>query len=185
MIRPASEEDADAIARIYAPYVEETWISFEDRAPNAAEMRARMRDGMGEHPWLVAADEGGGVLGYAYASKHRARAAYRWSADVSVYVDRAQHRQGIGARLYKRLLEILRRQHFRACYAGIALPNAASVGLHERMGFAHVGIYRDVGFKLGAWRDVGWWALTLAEGGAALPEPLAYAQLRCASRLDP
>jgi phosphinothricin acetyltransferase len=160
-IRIATPEDAAAIAAIYAPYVLETTISFETEAPDAAEIAQRMTKAAGRYPWLVhaAADE---VLGYAYASAHRDRSAYRWSVDVSVYLDPRAHRRGIGRGLYQRLLRILELQGFHGAYAGIALPNAASIGLHEACGFTPVGVYREVGYKFGAWRDVGWWGLTLA-----------------------
>jgi phosphinothricin acetyltransferase len=120
-------------------------------------------------------DEGGGrIEGYACASPHRTRAAYRWSVDVSVYVARTSHRKGVGRALYEQLLALLRAQGFKSAFAGIALPNAASVGFHESMGFAPIGIYRDVGYKLGAWRDVGWWQLILSPGDAAPAAPSPF-----------
>ena len=108
------------------------------------------------HAWL-AAELNGRVAGYAYSSPHRDRAAYASSCDVAVYVDPADGRQGIGRALYAALLPLLAAKGYHAAFAGIALPNEASVGLHEAMGFTPVGIYREVGWKLGAWRDVGWW----------------------------
>ena len=111
------------------------------------------------------------VLGYAYASRHRDRAAYQWSIDVSVYVRADAHRRGIGRALYAALLRIVTAQGFYRAYAGITLPNASSVGLHEAMGFRPVGVYRAVGYKLGAWHDVGWWDLALAAAGPAPPPP--------------
>ena len=161
LIRPATENDAAAFAEIYAPVVEDTAISFETAPPGAAEMAARIARIMKTHPWL-AAEAIGGIAGFAYASPHRERAAYRWSVDVAVYVREGARRRGAARALYAQLFEILIAQKFHAAYAGIVLPNAASVGLHEAMGFKAVGVYRNVGYKLGAWRDVGWWGRGLA-----------------------
>jgi L-amino acid N-acyltransferase YncA len=132
-------------------------------------------------PWLVDQDPGGGALGYAYASKHRERAAYRWSVDVAVYVGADQRGKGVGRALYTSLFALLRLQGFCAAHAGIALPNLASVTLHERMGFAPVGIYRAVGYTLGAWRDVGWWQLDLRDRDVPPSPP----RTRGAAREDP
>ena len=121
------------------------------------------------------------MLGYAYASRHRERAAYQWSVDVSVYVRADAHRRGIGRALYTALLRIVTAQGFYGAYAGITLPNASSVGLHEAMGFRAVGVYRAVGYKLGAWHDVGWWDLDArCTPGVAPPPPLARRR-RCAT----
>lgn len=176
MIRSADpERDAAACAAIYAPYVLRSPVTFEDVAPNAREMRERMRRVQAAHPWLVA-EEGGGVVGYAYAARHRERAAYRWACDVAVYVDAAHHRRGAGRRLYEALFERLRAQRLHVAVAGITLPNDASVGLHETLGFELVGVHRAIGWKAGAWRDVGWWQLRLLPAGddGAVPpaEPL-------------
>jgi L-amino acid N-acyltransferase YncA len=164
--------DAAACAAIYAPSVEDNPTSFEERAPGAEEMVARIRRIQETHPWLVA-ERGGEVVGYAYACPHRQRTAYRWSVDVSVYVAPGHHGEGIGRALYTALFERLRAQRFRMAYAGITLPNAASVALHESLGFAQVGTMREVGWKLGAWRDVGWFQLELSPPGSEPPpEPL-------------
>lgn len=164
--------DAAACAAIYAPHVEDNPISFEESAPDAAEMTARIQRIQRTHPWLVA-ERGGEVVGYAYACPHRQRTAYRWSVDVSVYVAAGHVGEGIGRALYTALFERLRAQRFRMAYAGITLPNAASVALHESLGFAQVGTMREVGWKLGAWRDVGWFQLELAPAGPERPpEPL-------------
>lgn len=176
-IGPVSEADAEQIAAIYAPYVRDTAISFEIDPPSAGEMRARIGKTVEAHPWLVCAD-GTHVVGYAYASKHRERAAYRWSVDVSVYVDGAAHGRGIGRALYTALLPLVVAQGYRTAYAGITLPNAASVGLHEAMGFRRLAVYRGVGFKLGVWHDVGWWELALRPRDAAPAEPLPPAALQ-------
>jgi phosphinothricin acetyltransferase len=153
--------DGAACAAIYAPYVDDSAVSFEDVAPGAGEMSARIAATSARFPWLVL-EHDGRVVGYAYASRHRERAAYRWAADVGVYVDASWQGRGAGRALYEALLELLRRQGFRSACAGIALPNDASVGLHRALGFEHVGTYRDIGWKAGAWRDVAWWQLQLA-----------------------
>jgi len=169
--------DAAACAELYAPYVEGGPISFEERAPSAAELAARIERISATHPWLVA-ERGGGVVGYAYACPHRERPAYRWSVDVSVYVAAAHVGEGIGSALYTALFERLRAQRFRMAYAGITLPNPASVALHESLGFAQVGTMREVGWKLGDWRDVGWFQLELAPAAAEQPpEPLLPGQI--------
>lgn len=169
-IRPATFDDAPGIAAVYAPFVRDTAISFEMEPPTADEMRRRMR---GEHrrlPWVVA-DVDGTVVGYAYASPFRARAAYQWSVEVSVYVDSGAHRRGIGRRLYAALLDRVRRLGYRKIVAGVTLPNVASVALHAALGFVPVGVYHQVGFKFGRWHDVGWWELPLFDGGAPPTQP--------------
>lgn len=176
-LREARAADAEAIAEIYAPYVLETPISFELVPPTAEEMRERIRGLSATYPYLVCGDAAG-VLGYAYASRHAERAAYRWGVDVSVYVRAAAHRRGIGRALYTALLRLVTAQGFCTAYAGISLPNAKSVGLHESLGFQPVGVYRAVGFKLGAWHDVGWWDLVLQPHPASPAEPRGIAALR-------
>jgi phosphinothricin acetyltransferase len=166
VIRLATEGDAAAIAAIYAPVVERTAISFETEPPGIEEIGRRIRDTLAAHPWLVF-ERNGDVIGYAYASRHRARAAYQWSVDMSAYVDENFRRQGVGHALYLSLLAVLEAQGFVNAYAGIALPNPASVALHERVGFTPLGVYRGVGYKLGAWRDVGWWQRPLRRVDAA------------------
>jgi phosphinothricin acetyltransferase len=164
LIRNAdSERDAATCAAIYAPYVLDTAISLEEVAPTPAELSARIDRTSRTHPWLVAED-GGEVIGYAYGSQHRERACYRWAADVAVYVDPRHQRHGAGRTLYEAVLRLLARQGYQTACAGITLPNEASVGLHEACGFRHVGVYRRIGFKLGAWWDVGWWQRGLAAG---------------------
>jgi len=175
-IRVARPEDAAAVADIYGPYVRDTAISFEEAAPSTDEMRARIEETLVRYPFLVC-EEAGKVVAYAHASAHKERAAYRWSCDVTVYAAPEVHRRGIGRTLYGRLFEILRRQRVHAVYAGIALPNAKSVGLHEAMGFQHLGIYREVGFKAGSWRDVGWWQRVIGDGIPA-GEPIPFSAIR-------
>jgi L-amino acid N-acyltransferase YncA len=162
--------DAAACAEIYAPFVRDTVISFEERPPDEREFARRIELITQTHPWLVA-ELDGEVAGYAYASPHRERAAYRWAADVAVYVARAHHRRGVGRELYGALLPLLARQGLLIACAGVTLPNDASVGLHESFGFTRVGIYRRIGWKSGAWRDVGWWQLELANPGNGRDRP--------------
>ncbi len=160
--------DAAACAAIYAPHVEENVVSFEEEAPDAAEMAARIERYGASHAWLVAEREEE-VIGYAYATAFNERPAYRWSASVSVYVGEGARGQGVGRALYGALFERLRKRGFRMACAGITLPNEASVGLHERLGFERVGVNREIGWKHGAWRDVGWLQLELAPAGKGPP----------------
>ncbi|HEY7374709.1 MAG TPA: arsinothricin resistance N-acetyltransferase ArsN1 family B [Polyangia bacterium] len=171
-IRMARGADAGQVAAIYRPYVTDAATSFETEPPTEAEMAGRIEAALRFAPWLVCAGAGGEILGYAYASRHRERAAYRWAVDVAVYVDAAHHRRGVGRALYQWLFRLLRIQGFCTAYAGITLPNAGSVGLHESLGFVPVGVFPAVGWKLGAWRDVGWWQLPLGERPATPAEPL-------------
>ena len=160
-IRTATLDDAAAVAAIYAPVVQHTATSFEIDPPDAAEMRARIAKTLTALPWLVAEDAAGTVCGYAYAGKHKERAAYQWSVDTSVYIREDMRGQGVGRALYGRLLPLLADLGYCQAFAGVALPNAGSVGLHEAMGFTPIGIYRNVGYKMGALRDVGWWQKAL------------------------
>ncbi|HEV2748706.1 MAG TPA: arsinothricin resistance N-acetyltransferase ArsN1 family B [Allosphingosinicella sp.] len=174
-LRAATPADAAAIAEIYAPYVTATAISFETVAPDAAEMAARIEAGLTLYPWLAAADDSGTILGYAYAGAFRARPAYRFAVETTVYVaDRAQ-RKGIGRLLYRALLGTLQAQGFTQAIAAITLPNEASVALHQALGFEEAGVYRQVGYKLGQWRSVGLWQRGLASPSPwpAEPKPVA------------
>ncbi|MGD9736669.1 MAG: N-acetyltransferase family protein [Solirubrobacterales bacterium] len=167
------ERDAAACAAIYAPSVEDSVISFELRAPDPEEIAARMRRYQRTHPWLVA-ERGGEVVGYAYACEFNPRPAYRWSASVSVYVVADEHRRGVGRALYRELFARLRLQGFRMACAGITLPNPASEALHTRLGFAPVGVFREIGWKDGGWHDIGWYQLELAptpDGQPPEPQP--------------
>lgn len=174
-IRPATAGDAARCAEIYAPFVTDTCVSFEEEAPDAAEMARRIAAYGASHGWFVAermqAAPGGPetesdpvtgpvvgpVVGYAYGSPHKVRAAYRHSADIGIYVDPAFARQGVGRALLGALLPALGDKGMHAVFAVITLPNPASIALHEAMGFAPVGICRETGWKMGGWRDVGWW----------------------------
>ncbi|MBU6267599.1 MAG: GNAT family N-acetyltransferase [Sphingomonadales bacterium] len=156
VIRPADPtRDAAACAAIYAPYVTGTAITFELDPPGPGEMAGRIARYGASHAWLVA-ECGGIVQGYAYGSPHRERPAYATSCDVGIYCAMDACGRGLGRALYAALLPLLARNH-HAAFAGIALPNAASVRLHEAFGFTPLGVYREVGWKLGGWRDVGWW----------------------------
>ena len=164
--------DAAACAAIYAPHVEGSAVSFEEWAPSAEGMAARIERVAATHAWLVAEREGR-VVGYAYATAYNERPAYRWSTSVSVYVAGESRGQGAGRALYQALFERLRERGFRMACAGITLPNPPSVALHESLGFEQSGLNREIGWKHGAWRDVGWWQLELTPAGdEPPPEPL-------------
>lgn len=159
-IRPAAVTDAEAIQRIYAPIVENTAISFEYVPPSIVEMAERITSTSRAYPYLVAVD-GSGVCGYVYANAHRERAAYRHSVDTTVYIAPEAQGRGVGRALYSELLPQLQQRGFHMAFAGIALPNAASIALHESVGFEPLGIYREVGFKFDRWHDVAWWQCPL------------------------
>ncbi len=171
-IRTAAAADAAAIARVYAPHVEASYASFEEVAPAADEIARRMADPPAL-PWLVA-ERGGEPVGFAYAAHHRVRRAYRWSCDLSVYLDAAVTGRGVGTALYARLIPLVRELGHVSAYAAIALPNAASVRLHEAHGFVPLGTFRDVGFKRGEWRDVAWFHLPLVDPPPEPAEPRAW-----------
>lgn len=168
-IRLATPDDADQVHAVYAPYCL-TPISFEREPPGVAEMRRRLEKTLAEYPWLVCADAGA-VVGYVYAGRHRERAAYQWSVDTTVYIHEQWRGQGIGRALYTALLGVLPLQGYVNAYAGVTLPNPASVGLHEAVGFRRVGVYEQVGFKCGAWHDVAWFQRPL-QPRPAEPPPL-------------
>jgi L-amino acid N-acyltransferase YncA len=169
-VRAASEEDAAACAAIYAPYVRDTAITFELEPPSAAEMAERIAAASRDHAWLVFEEEGR-VVGYAYGSRFHPRAAYRWACEVSVYLELGRRRTGAGRALYEALLARLTERGFRIAVAGTTLPNEASVGLHNALGFEPVGTYRRIGFKHGSWHDVAWTQRTLQRGDDPPPEP--------------
>jgi L-amino acid N-acyltransferase YncA len=172
LIRDADpSRDAAACAEIYAPHVEGSAVSFEEQAPGAAEMAARIERYGASQAWLVAERESE-VVGYAYATAFNERPAYRWSASVSVYVAEEARGSGVGRALYEALFECLRERGFHMACAGITLPNEASTRLHESLGFEQVGVNRQIGWKQGAWRDVGWFQLELAPApDGPPPEP--------------
>lgn len=180
MIRHADpQRDGPACAGIYAPFVADSSVSFEDLPPDGAEFARRIETISSRYPWLVAEIDGE-VAGYAYASPHRDRAAYRWAAEVAVYVGERHRGQGVGKVLYRALFDLLARQGIRTVCAGVTLPNDASIALHRAAGFDYIGVYTEVGFKNGAWGDVTWWQRPIAAPGvpaAVPPEPIPLAQL--------
>ncbi|ADB35192.1 Phosphinothricin acetyltransferase [Kribbella flavida DSM 17836] len=171
LIRDAMPElDAAACAAIYAPYVRETAISFELEPPTPAEMAERITAAQSTHAWLVLEDAGR-VVGYAYGGPMKARAAYRWSCEVSVYLESGRRRTGGGRLLYEALFERLAERGYRTAIAGMTLPNDASVGLHRALGFEPIGTYRRIGWKHNAWHDVAWAQRALATGDDPPTEP--------------
>jgi L-amino acid N-acyltransferase YncA len=169
-VRDATEADAAACAAIYAPYVTDTAISFEVDPPSPAEMAERIATASRKYAWLVLEDDGR-VVGYAYGGRFNARLAYRWAAEVSVYVEVGRRRTGAGRALYEALLARLTERGFRVAVAGMTLPNDASVGLHRELGFEPVGTYRRIGFKHGRWHDVAWAQRPLSDAGDPPAEP--------------
>ena len=176
IIRLATEADAEAIQAIYAPYVLETVISFELEPPDVTTMRERIRKTLETHAWLVC-EHDSEIVGYAYASKHRERHAYQWSVDVTAYVRPGFHRSGIGRGLYTSLFPLLCLQGYFSAFAGIALPNDASIGLHKAVGFEPIGVYPNVGYKFGKWHNVAWLGLALQPPDASPMSPRLLAEV--------
>lgn len=176
MIRIAQESDAPALLEIYAPFVTNTAVTFDIEPPTLAEFIQKMNKIKEEAPYLVFEQEGN-VLGYAYASSHRQRAAYRWTRELSVYIHEEAKSKKCGTALYTSLLELLRCQNYRTVLAGITLPNIPSVNFHERLGFYPVGVYDNIGFKLGKSHRVGWWQLMLQEDKEPAREIIAIEQV--------
>ncbi|MEX1143376.1 MAG: arsinothricin resistance N-acetyltransferase ArsN1 family B [Anaerolineales bacterium] len=176
LLRIARMDDAEQLLEIYRPVVLETAISFEVESPSVAEMQERIAHTLERLPWLIIEDEGR-VVAYAYATPHRERLAYQWSADVSVYVHPKARRRGLARRLYTSLLDILRFLGYYNAYAGIALPNEGSLRLHETMGFTQIAVYHKVGYKQGLWRDVSWWGLVLQPHSPSPAAPLLFSEM--------
>jgi phosphinothricin acetyltransferase len=174
VIRLALQSDASGIAAIYRPYVETTRVSFEEQAPDACEIARRMDSPL--HPWLVA-EVDGDLVGYASSSPYHRRRAYRWTVETSVYLSARAQGRGMGKILLSGLIEILMRQGYVTAIGAIALPNPASISLHQRLGFASAGIYREVGFKLGEWTDVSLWQRDLAPRRENPEEPIPFSDL--------
>ena len=170
------DRDAEAVASIYRPAVESSAATFEEVAPDAGEMADRMRRILTGTPWLVA-ESRTRLAGYAYAAPHRERAGYRWSVDVSAYVHPDWQGRRVGRALYDRLLALLLAQGFVNVYAGIALPNPASVALHESIGMRRIGVYERVGYKFGAWHDVAWYGMRIADPVGQPAEPIPVTEL--------
>lgn len=161
-VRAAGDADAGALLAIYTPFVEHTTVSFETVAPTREEFAARIRKCTAQWAWLVA-ECGGAIAGYASASAHRERAAYRWSVETSAYVDPRFRRRGIATTLYRELFARVTDLGYCNAFAGVALPNDASLALHRGLGFEPIGVFRRVGYKFGAWRDVAWFQRRLRE----------------------
>ncbi|MES2780776.1 MAG: N-acetyltransferase family protein [Bacteroidota bacterium] len=159
-IRLVEEKDTVALRDIYAHYVENTHVSFEYRAPDSEEFRERILTITEEFPWLVCL-QNDKAIGYAYAHKHRLRDAYQWSPESTIYLAPDFHTKGIGSILYKTLFDVLKLQGYHTVFAGVALPNEKSVGIHQRMGFEDIGIFQKVGYKNGKWHDTRWFQLNL------------------------
>ena len=160
MIRDATLNDAEAVCSIYNPYVLGTVVTFEEAAVTVEEMRARMADVLHSWPWLVVESDGR-IAGYAYATKWRARAAYRTSVETTVYLGAGSQRRGVGTELYRTLIDKVRSLGAHRAMGGIALPNDGSVALHEKLGFRKVAHFDEVGRKFDRWIDVGYWQLDL------------------------
>lgn len=182
-IRTVNDQDAEAIADIYAPFVSDSTISFEIDVPSTEEMARRINETRSQFPWLVAEAQNQ-IVGYAYASSHRSRPAYQWSCDVSIYLSPLIQRRGIGQILYKHLLELLCQQGYASAYAGIALPNESSIAFHKSMGFKPIGVYPRVGFKGGKWLDVAWWHKQIQLLDSSPKIPTAFADLVVAGLED-
>ena len=176
LIRLATPEDASGILDIYAPYILNTSFTFETEVPSLEEFGERIKTYLNYWPWLVCEMEGN-IAGYAYATRYRDRTAYQWSVECSVYVQDDHHRSGIGRVLYRSLFSILKAQGFTKVYAVINLPNTQSVTFHETMGFKYFATYEKVGYKLGKWKDVGWWQLQLNEYADEPPTPIKFSAL--------
>lgn len=170
VIRFAKAEDAEAILGIYEKYIKYTAVTFEIEVPTVEEFKKRMETIMAQFPWLVC-EADGVIVGYAYASKHGERAAYRWSADLSVYINEAYHRNHIASELYGAVIELLQKQGYFTVYAGVSTPNAKSEAFHAAYGFRNLGEFKNVGYKLGEWRGVAWYELPIAEYREEPEEP--------------
>jgi len=162
IIRQIQEADVPAVLGIYTPYITQEAVSFELEAPSACEFKNRVETISAEYPYLVCVIDGK-IAGYAYAYKQRERAAYQWNAELSVYIDKSYHRRGIGRAFYHALIDILKLQNIKTVYGGVAVPNPGSEQLHESMGFEKLVVYRNVGYKCGAWRDVAWFEKSIGD----------------------
>lgn len=180
MIRLATPADAEAMLAIYAPYIRDTSITFETEVPSVADFAKRVEHYLENFPWLVF-EVDGEIAGYAYASRYRERIAYQWSLECSVYVSEKFFRKGIARKLYAKLFELLKLQGFTLVYAVINLPNDESVALHESMGFTYFATYEKVGYKLGRWKNVGWWKLQLNDFADEPPAPVPFPELKASA----
>ncbi len=176
MIRLAKPTDAAAILDIYAPYIKTTSLTFETEVPTITDFNNRIKSYLENWPWLVY-EENGIVVGYAYASRYRERVAYQWGVECSVYIHDDFQRKGLASALYRKLFAILKAQGFTTVYAVVNLPNDPSVILHEKMGFRYFATYENVGYKLGKWKNVGWWQLQLNEYKIEPEAPVKFSEL--------
>jgi len=175
-LRLATPADAAGILNIYAPYIENTSLTFETEVPSAADFADRISHYLENWPWLVYEIDGK-IAGYAYASRYRERTAYQWSVESSVYIHSDFHRSGIASILYTALFQFLKLQGFNTVYAVINLPNDKSVAFHEKLGFSYFATYEKVGYKLGQWKNVGWWKLSVNEYGDEPPAPKKFSEI--------
>jgi len=175
-VRTATTSDARAILDIYAQHVLKSFCTFESEVPAINEVKERIKKCIELRPWLVCVIDGL-LVGYVYASSHRERVAYQWSCESSVYTHSDFSGAGIGQQLYKTLFDILKMQGYRNVYAGITLPNEASIKLHEKIGFTHLATYENVGYKLGEWKNVGWWKLRLNDYDPNPSPPLKFSEM--------
>ncbi len=176
VLRLATPADSNAILDIYAPYIQNTSFTFETEVPSIEEFAERIKNYLNNWPWLVCEIDGK-IAGYAYATKYRERTAYQWCVESSIYIHDDFQKAGIGKLLYITLFEILKRQGFRNVYAVINLPNEKSVAFHERLGFTYFATYEQVGYKLGKWKNVGWWRLIVNEFGDEPAAPVKFADI--------
>lgn len=179
-MRHVLTDDAPGLLLIYAPVVEASFITFEYVVPSEAEMRARIENGSKQYPWLAAVEDDGTLIGYAYACSWRARQAYQWSVEVSVYVHPEHQRRGVARRLYRELFRQLKKQGYVVAYGAITLPNPTSIAFHQAMGFQQVGCFQQCGNKFDTWLDVEFWGLNLADRGEA-PEPPSLPDIKSTS----
>lgn len=175
-IRLAAPADAAGILAIYAPYIENSSFTFETDTPSEEAFSERIVTYLQQWPWLVC-EINGKIAGYAYGAKYRERTAYQWCVESSVYIHDDYQNSGVGKVLYTALFAILKRQGYRNVYAVINLPNDKSVAFHEKMGFTHFATFEKVGYKLGRWKNVGWWQLVLNDYGPEPAAPVKFADL--------
>ena len=180
-IRSALSSDASSILDIYAPYIANTAVSFETEVPTVEDFTRRIMGNQESCPWLVY-ESYGLIAGYAYASKHRDRAAYQWSLESSVYVNEGFRQQGIATKLYQTLFQILKYQGCRNLYAGITLPNEKSVNFHQKMGFNKIADYKNIGYKFNSWHAVGWYELQLNDYSDAPAPFIKWSQIESTDR---
>ena len=176
-IRLATLDDAEKILAIYAKYIKNTTITFEVEVPTLEAFQTRMKNIMSFFPWIVAEIDGK-IAGYAYASKHGERAAYGWSADLSVYIDEKFHRHHLGTDLYDELIDLLKKQGFCTVYAAISTPNPRSEAFHQSYGFHKIGEFKNVGHKMNQWLGVTWYDLQIADYVSNPKEPISFSQLQ-------